>query len=149
MGVGVVDRNGYPAHDLEGRSDAAERRLESDFGKLKQVKLVFDICNASASGSKPADPTHQVECPSCADRGGQRGQTHHRESKGRLQAGDHSALVNDYLSTESGRLSVPRPDHYYPLLYPLGASDADDEVAFPYEGIQNASISMRAVSFGL
>lgn len=67
--------------------------------------------------------------------------------KGRLVERDHKALVEDYLATESGRLSIPTPEHYYPLLYILGASDKDDELHFEFEEIHNASISMRTLSF--
>lgn len=62
---------------------------------------------------------------------------------------DFAALVSSYAETEAGRLSVPTPDHYDPLLYVLGAADEADRPRFELEGIQNASISMRCVSFGL
>jgi len=61
---------------------------------------------------------------------------------------DFKALVFDATKTEVGRLSIPTPEHYYPLLYILGASDINDEVSHIIEGIQNASISMRSVMFG-
>lgn len=69
--------------------------------------------------------------------------------KDRLLVGDHSALIHDHLNTESGRLSVSTADHWYPLLYVLGAADTQQKVApeFIYEGIENASISMRSVVF--
>lgn len=70
-------------------------------------------------------------------------------TKDRLMERDHSRLVTDFLSSKAGLLSVPTPDHYYPLLYTLGASDERDELSFAYEGIQNGSISMRAVAFGM
>jgi 4,5-DOPA dioxygenase extradiol len=50
--------------------------------------------------------------------------------------------------TNAGRLSVPTADHYLPLHYILGASDANDELRFEFEEMQNASISMRTLSFG-
>ncbi len=59
-----------------------------------------------------------------------------------------SALQHDFLKTEAGRLSVPTLDHYLPLLYVIGASRSSDKLKFEYEEIQNASISMRAFSFG-
>jgi 4,5-DOPA dioxygenase extradiol len=62
---------------------------------------------------------------------------------------DFTPLQSDVLKSEAGKLSIPTPDHYYPLLYALGAADSTDEMHFEYEGIQNASISMRCVSFGL
>ncbi len=69
-------------------------------------------------------------------------------SKERLEARDHEAFVHRYHDTEAGRLSVPSMDHYYPLLYVLGASNAEDELRFEFEEIHNASISMRTLSLG-
>jgi len=68
--------------------------------------------------------------------------------KARLEKRDFKALVNDFAKSPSGRLSVPTPDHYYPLLYTLGAMEEGDQLRFEYEGIQNGSISMRALSIG-
>ena len=45
-------------------------------------------------------------------------------------------------------LSIPTPDHYLPLLYVLGSSDARDEVSFPVEGVDGGSISMLTVRVG-
>lgn len=70
-------------------------------------------------------------------------------SKAKLEARDFKALAEAYLDTPAGRLSIPTPDHYYPLLPVLGASDVQDDMTFEFEAIHNASISMRAVSFGL
>lgn len=69
-------------------------------------------------------------------------------SKEKISAREFKALQNDVLKTEAGKLSVPTMDHYYPLLYVLGASHQKDELRFEYEEIQNASISMRCLSFG-
>ena len=69
-------------------------------------------------------------------------------AKARLLARDFTALTEKFADTDAGRLSVPTPEHYYPLLPVLGASTPDDSLSFPYEGIQNSSISMRAVVFG-
>lgn len=60
---------------------------------------------------------------------------------------DYPSLMRQALSTEAGRLSVPTPDHWYPLLYVLGASDSGDRLTFEYEGIEHGSISMRCLSF--
>ena len=68
--------------------------------------------------------------------------------KARLEERDFEALLGDLSAAPSGRLAVPTPDHYDPLLYVLGASDARDKLRFEHEGIQNGSISMRCVSFG-
>jgi 4,5-DOPA dioxygenase extradiol len=68
--------------------------------------------------------------------------------KARLLARDFEALAGDLAAAPSGRLAVPTPDHYDPLLYVLGAADEKDALRFEFEGIQNGSISMRSVSFG-
>lgn len=68
--------------------------------------------------------------------------------KERLTARDFAPLLGDLAAAPSGRLAVPTPDHYDPLLYVLGAADERDELRFEYEGIQNGSLSMRSVSFG-
>lgn len=69
--------------------------------------------------------------------------------KGRILARDFSSLVHQATTLRAGKLSIPSPDHWYPLLYSLGASDESDRIHFEYEGIENASISMRTVSFGM
>ncbi len=69
--------------------------------------------------------------------------------KDKILARDFKALQNDFLSTEAGGLSVPTIEHYLPLLYTIGASQPSDSINFEYEGMQNASISMRCISFGM
>lgn len=44
--------------------------------------------------------------------------------------------------------AIPTPDHYWPLLYVLGAACPDDQISFPVTGIQHGSISMRSVRVG-
>jgi 4,5-DOPA dioxygenase extradiol len=68
--------------------------------------------------------------------------------KEKLQNGDYPAIVNDATKSAAGRLSIPTPDHWYPLLYTLGASVEGDQLRFEYEGMENASISMRCLSLG-
>ncbi|WP_238585381.1 4,5-DOPA dioxygenase extradiol [Legionella steigerwaltii] len=68
--------------------------------------------------------------------------------KKKLIARDFAALRTHYSDTISGQLSVPTMDHYYPLLYILGAARNEDELVFIYEGIENSSISMRTFSWG-
>jgi 4,5-DOPA dioxygenase extradiol len=70
-------------------------------------------------------------------------------AKEKIISRDFRALTEDYRDAQSGRLSVPSLDHYLPLLYCLGASDERDKTRFEYEGIENSSISMRTISFGL
>jgi 4,5-DOPA dioxygenase extradiol len=46
------------------------------------------------------------------------------------------------------RHALPTHEHYHPLLYALGAATENDRVSYPYEEMQNGSLSMRAVLFG-
>jgi len=62
----------------------------------------------------------------------------------RIQARDLAALCNLASFGPEQRLAVPTPEHYLPLMYVLGASDADDHLEFPIEGIDLGSISMRS-----
>lgn len=65
--------------------------------------------------------------------------------KKKVVEGDYKGLAR-YTDSKAGLLSVPSPDHYYPLLYVLGAAEKNDELKFEFEGIQNGSISMRCLS---
>lgn len=67
---------------------------------------------------------------------------------GRLEARDTAALLEAATSTAAGKLSIPTWEHWYPLLYTLGAADEHDELRFEYEGIENGSISMRGFTLG-
>ncbi len=70
--------------------------------------------------------------------------------KQRIDQRDFARLAKDPgEQSRAGKLSVPTPDHWYPLLYVLGASLPEDQLRYEYEGIQNASISMRSLSLGL
>jgi len=62
-----------------------------------------------------------------------------------LQEGKHDALCAYNSITSSALLAVPTPDHYYPLLYVLGAGGKEATVTFPIEGVEFGSISMRSV----
>ncbi len=65
-----------------------------------------------------------------------------------LLAGDHRALI-DYRSLgRSAGLAVPTLDHYLPLAYVLALQEKGEPITFAYEGIQNASISMRCFQVG-
>lgn len=68
-------------------------------------------------------------------------------TKEKLEARDDRALVSDYLMTEAGRMSVPTPEHYLPLLYVLGASKGE-KVRFLFDEIHHSSISMRSFVIG-
>lgn len=68
--------------------------------------------------------------------------------KQKIDSRDFAALVHDATKSEAGKLSIPTPDHYYPLLYILGASLPDDKIKHVFEEIQNSSIAMRSIQFG-
>jgi 4,5-DOPA dioxygenase extradiol len=65
-----------------------------------------------------------------------------------LIANDAQALSN-YMGLDSGaKMSVPAPDHYWPLLYALGAAQSAEPAKFVYEGFQVGTLSMRCVQWG-
>jgi len=65
-----------------------------------------------------------------------------------LTAGSAEALA-DYRSLDaSAAMAAPTPDHYWPLLYALGASLAGERPTYVFEGFQNGTISMRCVQWG-
>ena len=49
---------------------------------------------------------------------------------------------------KSAQLSIPTNDHYLPLLYTLALAGEKESISYPFEGIQNGSISMRCVQIG-
>lgn len=68
--------------------------------------------------------------------------------KSALVANNTKALSN-YLTLDSGaRMAVPSPDHYWPLLYALGAARDGESAKFVYEGFQLGTLSMRCVQWG-
>ena len=65
-----------------------------------------------------------------------------------LDAGDRAALVAwDALGT-GARMAVATPDHYYPLLYALGAARADEAPRHVFEGFHAGTLSMRCLQWG-
>lgn len=68
--------------------------------------------------------------------------------RSRIEVGNDVSLVNHPDLGEDARLAIPTPDHYYPLLYALGARHPDDVARFPVEGIDGASLSMLSVVLG-
>ena len=52
-----------------------------------------------------------------------------------------------YQEHASAKLAVPTPDHFYPLLYVLGASNAEDKVHVSNKSCELGSLSMTAYLF--
>ena len=68
--------------------------------------------------------------------------------KNALLANNTKAL-SSYLTLDTGaRMAVPSPDHYWPLLYALGAARDGESAKFVYEGFQLGTLSMRCVQWG-
>ncbi|MGC9195443.1 MAG: 4,5-DOPA dioxygenase extradiol [Syntrophobacteraceae bacterium] len=68
-----------------------------------------------------------------------------------LAARDDASLIDYGRLGRDAELSIPTPDHYLPLLYVLGASNAGTAplpLSFPVEGIDGGSMSMLAVQIG-
>ncbi|MCF8167967.1 MAG: 4,5-DOPA dioxygenase extradiol [Rhodoferax sp.] len=75
-------------------------------------------------------------------------QTFDAAVKPALLAKDTAALTN-YLALDPGaKMAVPSPDHYWPLLYAVGAASASEKARFVYEGFQAGTLSMRCVQWG-
>jgi 4,5-DOPA dioxygenase extradiol len=61
---------------------------------------------------------------------------------------DTQTLLSLWSETDEGRLAHPTPDHWLPLIYAYAASDERDGVAYPTEGFDFGSLSMRNVAWG-
>jgi 4,5-DOPA dioxygenase extradiol len=61
---------------------------------------------------------------------------------------DHQSLIRYEALGQAGKLSIPTPDHYLPLLYILGLQNDRDKVSFFNDYLTMGSISMTSVKFG-
>lgn len=66
----------------------------------------------------------------------------------KIQARAFGDVVDYRAAGASATLSVPTPDHFYPLLYALGASDAADNVTVLNDACTMGSLSMTSYLFG-
>lgn len=57
-------------------------------------------------------------------------------------------IAYDKLGQEA-QLSIPTPDHFFPLLYTLGLKMKGDKITFPIDGVSYGSTSMTSVMIGL
>ena len=60
---------------------------------------------------------------------------------------EFAPLIDYRQGGQEAMLSVPAPDHYYPLLYVLGASDDDDQAKVENDHFQLGSIGMTSFIF--
>ncbi len=65
-----------------------------------------------------------------------------------LTHGAHAPLLHPQTLTAQGALAAPTPEHYWPLLYVLGARHEDEPLSFPVDGFEGGSISMLSVLAG-
>ena len=65
-----------------------------------------------------------------------------------IVAGHYEPLINYESLGPDALLSIPTPDHYFPLLYVLGSRQEGEAVTFPVEGVDGGSISMLTVKVG-
>lgn len=69
------------------------------------------------------------------------------EAAGAIERHD-TAFLEQVPATATGRMAHPTQEHYLPLLYAVGAANADDTVRFPITGFDLGSLSMRAALLG-
>ena len=61
---------------------------------------------------------------------------------------DDQSLIDYSGLDKSAKFAVATPDHYWPLLYALGAADETEKSVTTFEGFQGGTISMRCVQWG-
>ncbi|GAB2794245.1 4,5-DOPA dioxygenase extradiol [Rhabdobacter roseus] len=69
-------------------------------------------------------------------------------TKQQLEKGDYESLTRYLELGTVGKLAVPTPDHYIPLLYSVGLADATDPLQQLYEEVAYGGISMRTFQLG-
>lgn len=60
---------------------------------------------------------------------------------------NHKPLFNYKTLHKDAELAVPTPDHYWPLIYSLGATDPKDEITFFNDKAVAGSLTMTSVIF--
>ena len=68
--------------------------------------------------------------------------------KSALLANDTKALANYQALDAGAQWAAQTPDHYWPLLYAMGAAHEGEAPKFVYEGFQLGTLSMRCVQWG-
>ena len=65
-----------------------------------------------------------------------------------VQEKDHQSLINYMNLGKSIQLSIPTPDHYFPLIYSLGLSTEKDNIQLFNDQMVGGSLNMTSVQFG-
>jgi 4,5-DOPA dioxygenase extradiol len=68
--------------------------------------------------------------------------------KAALLGNDSKALAAYQRLDAGAALAAQTPDHYWPLLYAMGAARDGEAPQFVYEGFQLGTLSMRCVQWG-
>ncbi len=69
--------------------------------------------------------------------------------KEKLSHNEDGVLLNEFKKSSAAQLSIPTAEHFLPLFYILGARETVELPHFLFEEIQNGSISMLTIGFGL
>ncbi len=62
--------------------------------------------------------------------------------------GEHDKLINYESLGKAALLSIPTPEHYWPLLYTLGLKSSKDAISFFNDKAVGGSLTMTSVKFG-
>lgn len=68
--------------------------------------------------------------------------------KNKMADGDYIPLLDYEKAGSMGKLAVPTPDHYIPMLYSLGLARKQEAVRHFYESVEYGGISMRCFRIG-
>lgn len=68
-----------------------------------------------------------------------------QQAKELMDKSDFRSLIDYHKLGQAAQLSIPTPDHYYPLMYTLGLKMEREELTYPVDGIAFGSTSMRSV----
>ncbi len=64
--------------------------------------------------------------------------------RARIGAGDARGVAQALNASRMARMAHPTPEHFLPVLYPLGVADENDKLSFFSESFDLGSISMRS-----
>jgi 4,5-DOPA dioxygenase extradiol len=69
-------------------------------------------------------------------------------AKDALDRRDDGRLIDYERLDPAAKIAVPMPDHYFPLMYSLGAAGSKEKALHVFEGFQFGTLSMRCLQFG-